>query len=178
MTSMQEFFKWGLDREIPELIDHNQLPKPWLNLGPGNTKIIEGTTGVGRVNSNKLATVDWEAAAERLPYASDSVGVIHAHHFLEHFDFEDVLFILQEISRVLVPGGVAFVTTPMQGTSLQRRALDHLTEWNEETWQWIFNTTYYDDFPPPEGLSLHTAFLLGIVERNLCVFAQLVKAEV
>jgi SAM-dependent methyltransferase len=171
---MQDFIKWGLDREVPPLLEPRfSAPRLRLNLGPGDVKIIPGTLGVGRAN-NKLTDREWNAP-EPLPFADGSAGVVHAHHFLEHFDVDDVMTILHEIGRVLAPGGVAFITTPMQGTSIQRRALDHKTEWNEETWEWIFNTTYYDDFPPPAGLKIHTVFIAGIVERNLCVFAQLVK---
>jgi SAM-dependent methyltransferase len=168
---MQDFIRWGLDRTVPEL---RPIPAgDIINLGPGNQKVIERSIGVGRLN-NRLAEIPWEAP-EPLPFDNETVAAVHAHHFLEHFEGPDALKILDEISRVLTPGGVAFITTPLQGTPLQGRALDHRSEWNEETWSWIFDRPYYDDFPAPRQLRPHAVFLAGVVSRNLCVFAQLIK---
>lgn len=178
MTSIQEFFEWGLMREIPPLAEPPALSHAFgnraLNLGPGDVKVIPNTIGVGRPN-NKLTDVAW-VAPERLPFESGSISEVHAHHFLEHFDAGDVVKILREIERVLCVGGVAYCTVPYAGSAIDFRALDHLTRWNEESWEWIFNTTHYNDFMPvPWKLRLHTVFIMGIVGRNLCVFAQLVK---
>lgn len=210
MPSIQEFFKWGLDREIPELTDppaavgpngqqytlvevigrsEELLPVdlPWINLGPGDKKIIEqtarrygrvihkGTIGVGP-KTNKLTDVEW-VFPQDLPFDDDSVGAVHAHQFLEHFDGDDAIGILREIERVLVPGGVAFITVPYQGSSHWGQALDHKSSWNEETWNWLFNNEYYDHQGEPWQLKVHACFIMGIVIRNLDLFTQLVKAD-
>lgn len=172
MPSIQEFFAWGMDRTIPD------LPLPLrgmvINLGPGDFKVMPGTIGVGPA-SNALTDVIWEYPAP-LPYDNGSVSVVHAHHFLEHFDGEDAVKILREIERVLMPGGVAYITTPYPGTPLQYHALDHKSNWNEETWQWLFNNPYYSS---GDGkiwrLSVQACFIMGIVIRNLALFTQLVK---
>ncbi len=212
MPSIQEFFKWGLDREIPNLIEPPAYRSPngeiwtapeytrpeemlgaripWINLGPGDKKVIEHKyprrypeyagafdsvfpDGVGPM-TNKLTDVEW-VYPQDLPFEDDSVGCVHAHQFLEHFDGDDVIGILREIERVLMPGGVAFVTVPYQGTSHWGQALDHKSTWNEETWNWLFNNEYYDHQGEPWHLEVHACFMMGIVIRNLDLFTQLVK---
>jgi SAM-dependent methyltransferase len=211
VTSIQQFFKWGLDRDIPDLIEppaailRDELltleealrvafvaePQylhdlPWINLGPGDKKVVEyklkgdrgsqihkGTVGVGP-KTNKLTDVPW-IYPQDLPFEDESVGAVHAHQFLEHFDGDDAIGILREIERVLVPGGVAFVTVPYQGSSHWGQALDHKSTWNEETWNWLFDNEYYDHQGEPWKLKVHACFIMGIVIRNLDLFTQLVK---
>ena len=212
MTSIQQFFKWGLDRVIPDLLDppasilrgeyltledtarvagladpEYMADVPWLNLGPGDKKLIKqklvgrgsglriekGTIGVGP-KTNKLTDVEW-IYPQDLPFEDESVGAVHAHQFLEHFDGDDAIGILREIERVLVPGGVAFITVPYQGSSHWGQALDHKSTWNEETWAWLFNNEYYDHQGEPWKLEVHACFIMGIVIRNLDLFTQLVK---
>lgn len=208
MTSIQQFFKWGLDRDIPDLIDPPAallrdeyltlaevgrvagiaapVDLPWINLGPGDKKVIDqdlktygdarilkGTIGVGP-KTNKLTDVEW-IYPQDLPFEDESVGAVHAHQFLEHFDGDDAIGILREIERVLVPGGVAFITVPYQGSSHWGQALDHKSTWNEETWKWLFENEYYDHQGEPWKLEVHACFIMGIVIRNLDLFTQLVK---
>jgi SAM-dependent methyltransferase len=210
VTSIQQFFKWGLDRDIPDLLhppaallgnktltmpeavraveesEQGVVDLPWINLGPGDKKIIEykmvgnlgtkihkGTVGVGP-KTNKLTDVEW-IYPQDLPFEDETVGAVHAHQFLEHFDGDDAIGILREIERVLVPGGVAFITVPYQGSSHWGQALDHKSTWNEETWNWLFNNEYYDHQGEPWELEVHACFIMGIVIRNLDLFTQLVK---
>lgn len=212
MPSIQEFFKWGLDRDIPQLIEPPLCREvssgrlltvseamrtkpmnlgedlPWINLGPGDKKVIEHvyqrhivsrtdvvkpTVGVGP-ETNKLTQMKW-VYPQDLPYEDNSVGAVHAHQFLEHFDGDDAIGILREIERVLVPGGIAFITVPYQGSSHWGQALDHKSTWNEETWAWLFDNPYYDHQGEPWRLKVHACFIMGIVIRNLDLFTQLVK---
>lgn len=170
MVTIQEFFKWGLDREIPELLSPPEGPV--INLGPGDRKIIPGTIGVGPAN-NKLTDVEW-AWPDRIPFADESVAAVHAHQFMEHFDGDNALGILREIERVLVPGGVVFMTTPYPGHGHFTQALDHKSMWTEETWNWLFTNTYYSH-DNPWKFRVHACFMAGIVYRNLDLFTQLVK---
>jgi SAM-dependent methyltransferase len=192
VTTFQEFFKWGLDRDIPELISppqmghrdpglnaactdarcsHRHFILEHLNLGPGNRKIIKNTIGVGRPDE-VLTVIRWEAP-ERLPFEDNSVGSIHAHQFMEHLDSDSAIAVLREMERVLIPGGVVFMTTPYPGHGHFTQALDHKSMWTEETWDWLFNNNYYNG--KPWRLEVHACFMAGVVYRNLDLFTQLVK---
>lgn len=48
-----------------------------------------------------------------LPFDSDSVDEVRASHFLEHC--HDLVFIMNEIHRVLKPGGIVTITVPIVG---------------------------------------------------------------
>lgn len=67
-----------------------------------------------------------------------------------------------------------FITTPYPGTGIFRHALDHKTMWTEETWQWLFSNPYYNGSRRWK-LQVHVCFIFGLVERNVCLFTQLVK---
>lgn len=171
MVTIQQFFKWGMDRDIPKLLEPPTQGER-INLGPGNVKEIEGTIGVGRI-AEIQTDVAWEFP-DPLPFGDGTVSVVHMHHFLEHFSGEDCIKILKDVERVLRPGGVVFVTTPYPDTPNYWRALDHKSAWCEETWAWLFENPYYG----PDGgwyLRLHTTFIMGIVERNRALLSQLVK---
>jgi len=170
--SIQQFFKYGLDREIPELwvpprIGHR------LNLGPGDKKEIPGTVGVGR--GGKLMDVYWNAP-DRLPYSDGTVAEIHAYQFMEHFTGDEVLMMLRDFERVLMIGGCVYIATPHQYSTMAHQALDHRSVWNEEVWNWLFGNEYYSDHEEqPWKFNVHCCFLMGVVYRNLNVFTQLVR---
>jgi hypothetical protein len=171
-VSIQDWVRWGLDREVPELVAPN-ANGAWINLGPGDVKEIPGTIGVGR--DGKLVEVDWWAP-EPLPFADETVGAIHAHQFMEHLESEIAIGVLRECERVLMLGAPMFMTTPYPNSGHFMQALDHKTMWTEETWHWLFGNEYYSDHEG-EGwrLRVHACFIFGVVERNRDLFTQLVK---
>lgn len=168
--SIQKFFKYGLDRDIPELIEPSG--NRHLNIGPGDRKIVHGTIGVGK---GALADIDWWHP-DPLPFSDNTVNSIHAYQFLEHFNGEDAIRLLRECERVLVPGGVMFITTPYFNSQHQSQALDHKSQWSEETWDWLFGNEYYQDHGGWK-LKVHACFLMAVVYRNLDLFTQLVKDD-
>jgi|GEM_PF-176016 len=62
-----------------------------------------------------LVDVDLECAA-RMPFAADFFDVVTMLAVLEHIEPARVLRIVQEIERILKPGGVFIVTTPAKWT--------------------------------------------------------------
>ncbi len=76
MKTIQDLFRIGMDREIPDVIDYDKADDGVkLNLGAGN-KIIPGAVG--------LDLPKWNADTDNIPYADETVALIHAYHFLEH----------------------------------------------------------------------------------------------
>lgn len=181
MVTIQQFFKAGLDREIPELFEPPSGLQ--INLGPGNVKKIYYLESAGEykllegVGGGTLSThPDWHWPEDPLPYADSTVAAVHCYQFIEHFDVNDVVDLLRECERVLMPGGVMYIATPHATSSMSWQALDHKTHWNEEVWNWLFGNEYYSDYElMPWRLRVHACFVMGVVIRNLNLFTQLVK---
>jgi SAM-dependent methyltransferase len=90
------------------MFDTLEAVKPLkLNLGCGGLR-IEGTYGVDIVNGG-AADVLADLQAPALPFKSGSAAEIHAYHVLEHID---LLPLMDEFHRVLMPGGKVFIRVP------------------------------------------------------------------
>ena len=70
-----------------------------------------------------------------IPVPDNSVGVIHAHHILEHLT--DQQHIMSEIHRVLAPGGWVFIEVPSTDGRGAFQDPTHVSYWNEN------NLLYY-----------------------------------
>ena len=66
----------------------NQLPEPWLNLGPAHD------------------------IRKHLRFESDAAAAVVAEHVIEHIPFLQALGFFRECLRVLRPGGVLRVAFP------------------------------------------------------------------
>jgi len=163
--NVQELFKLGMKRDIPELLDFPNGPfNTIINVGCGNTH-IEGTIGVDYP--------EWDADKDALPFSDDSIDGIHAYHFLEHC--KEPVKILQEFQRVLKPGGVVNIVVPYYSSLLQAQDLDHKHSFTEETWKTLFNNQYYNKNKIEWKFHIGTNIIIGVVERNMCLMTQLIK---
>ena len=80
-----------------------------LDLGCGTQK-REGFTGVDAIAFDGVDVVaDLNGA---WPWADNSVEEVNCSHTLEHFDGTERVHFVNELYRVLVPGGRATITTP------------------------------------------------------------------
>lgn len=196
--NIQEFFKNGLDRTIPELAVPPQGRQ--INLGPGDKKIItysvpagvstldfkRQTIGVGggkqseypswRYPRDPLTATRVSVGGVRGLFDPESVAAIHCYQFIEHLLGSTAVILLRECEEILMPGGVMYIAAPYYRSAMAYQALDHLSYWSEETWQWLFGNEYYSDH---EGkgwrFRVHACFIMGVVERNMNLFTQLVK---
>jgi len=163
MTSIQDLFKIGMAREIPALL--NKIGGVQINVGAGTWKVIE--------NSIPIDFPEYDAEIHDLPYADNSVDVLHAYHFLEHI--KDPMRVLKDFERVLKVGGYANIVVPYYNSGLQARHLQHYSQFSELTWDTIFNEYSYDTGYPEWKIKVHTTFIMGVEERNLALVTQLVK---
>lgn len=161
--SVQEFFRLGMDRRIPDLLQSD-----------GFLSIDLGASGEKKTCDVALGAPQWEFPRDPIPACDNSVNKFHAFHFLEHLSGEEAIALLREMERCLEPGGIANITVPYYSSSMQAQDLTHKSVWNEGTLPTLFDNPYYD----PAGkwkLRIHTQFIMGIVERNLALFIQLQK---
>jgi SAM-dependent methyltransferase len=165
--SIQQLFKQGMARTIPSLLGPSA---GWdgFDLGASGEKVMDGCEGLG--------LPDWFFPRDAIPAANNTVDIVHAYHFLEHLSGEVAIDLLREVERVLVPGGIMNICVPYYNSSMQAQDLTHKSVWCETTFQTLFDNKYYD----PAGkwrLRVHTQFIMGVVERNLALFVQLVKGD-
>ena len=112
---------------------------PMVDLGAGFDK-PEGYQGLDLRNADIIAD-----AREGLPFEDNSVGLIRAHDFLEHLP--DKIGIMNEIWRVLVPGGWLFSLTPSTDGRGAFQDPTHVSYWNENAF-WYYTKAGYAKYAP------------------------------
>ena len=81
-----------------------------LDIGCGKNK-KEGYIGIDQFPMEGVDLV-LDIRKEKLPYEDNEVDEVHASHFLEHLTAEERVSMLNEIYRVLKPGGTVTIITP------------------------------------------------------------------
>ena len=165
MTRIQDLFKIGMSRVVPDLLINDFDDSLQINVGAGTYKKLHG--------AEPIDYPEWDANTMPLPYDDESVDVIHCYHFLEHM--ADPVKILKEFERVLKFRGYANIVVPYYNSHLQAKCLDHKSMFNESTWDNLFNQYSYDNGSGEWKLKVHTTFIMGVEEKNLALLTQLVK---
>ena len=157
-----------MKRELPKLLSFpHGSDCTILNLGAGNAPI---RFAVG------LDLPDWDADCMRIPYEDESVDGIHAYHFLEHV--KNPISMLLEIQRVLKPGSHINIVVPYYTSSMAVHDLTHEHFFCEDTWKTLFDNPYTSPQVKERWrLKVHANFIMGIVQRNLALFTQLIKTR-
>lgn len=169
---LTSFFEAGMSRDLPVFeLGKEKETGPFislarLNLGPGH-KQIEGT--------RSLDLPEWDADKDAIPFPDESITDIFAFHFLEHC--ADPIEVLRECQRALTIGGVLNIVVPYYSSNLQAHDLDHKHSFSEDTWKTLFSTDYYSKGHEGWKFKIGLNMIMGIVERNLCLFTQLIKEQ-
>jgi len=85
-----------------------------LNLGSGPTN---GTNGW--VNVDLFGADINHDLTKGVPLADNTVDVVYSSHVFEHIPYQDLLHVIQEIRRILKPGGKLLVCVPNAGLYLR-----------------------------------------------------------
>lgn len=132
--------KWGSDvwnkQAIIEEIETFPTSGINLNLGCGY-HLVEGYVNIdnrSEVNPDLICDV-----IEGLPYPDNSVDSIRAHDFLEHIPIGKTIGVMNEIWRVLKPGGIFDSLTPSTDGRGAFQDPTHVSFWNQNSWR------YYSD---------------------------------
>jgi len=77
-----------------------------------------------------------------LPFDDNSVEEVRAHDFLEHVPIGKTIFVVEEIFRVLKPGGKLEHFTPSTDGRGAFQDPTHQSFWNINSWLYFMNDEY------------------------------------
>ena len=109
---------------------------PMLDLGAAHDSPV-GYIGIDLHDADLIYDL-----REGIPYRDNSVGVVRAYDFLEHIPPPRVVAMMNEIHRVLVPGGWLLASVPSTDGRGAFQAPDHVSFWNENSFWYYTNPKY------------------------------------
>jgi O-antigen biosynthesis protein len=127
---------------------------PALALGTGRDR-PSGYLGVDRHPGKDVDIV--AALPDPLPFDDSSVGVIRAVDFLEHV--ADKVSLINELYRVLVPGGLLLSQTPSTDGRGAYQDPTHVAFYNENAF-WYYTDRQYRSFVPQITAAFQTSRLV------------------
>ena len=146
-----------------------------LDIGSGPNK-REGYLGIDQYGFDGKVDLVLDVTKERLPFDDGAVEAVHMSHTLEHFTAEQRCFVLNEIHRVLQPGGEVTIICPIWSSS--RAYCDPTHQWPpigeffwfylDKTWRManaphtdksIWPKGYDCDFTATWGYAMHGSLL-------------------
>ena len=89
----------------------NHLKKKGLDVT--NVFLLDGNKATVEKNRELTGNSIFYLAPETLPFANLSVDYIHLSHLIDNLSIEDFYAFLVELNRVLKPGGILVISTPM-----------------------------------------------------------------
>lgn len=152
-----------------EIVEEKKLIR--LDLGCGNNK-AQGFTGVDKFKTDSTDVIH-DLLVYPWPFEDASVEEIHCSHFFEHIAGMDRPRFMEEVYRVLTPGGKATFITPYYKSP--RATQDFTHQWppvSEETYLYFnkawreankLNHGYYDsncDFDFTYGYGIDGAWTI------------------
>lgn len=126
---------------VDEQCHRSGLPK--YDLG-GAHSCPDGWQAVDKHGGAGVLSLD---VTQGLPWADHSVGAIRAHDFLEHIPIGQVVPLMNEIHRVLVPGGWLLTSTPSTDGRGAFQDPTHCSFWNENSW-WYYTRAQQAKYVP------------------------------
>lgn len=85
---------------------------------------------------------------EKWPWPDNSVEEAHASHFIEHLNGEERVHFVNELYRVLIPGGKCTVITPHWASNRAYGDLTHQWPPVAEFWFYYLSKTWRENYAP------------------------------
>lgn len=109
-------------------VDYEQVPNMRLEIGCGDEK-HRAPGHVGMDIADYGQEIVWDLT-EGIPLPDNSVVGVRASHVLEHIDRQHLLIVMNELWRVIKPGGTLDAVVPHMENP-KAWILPHYTRWNE-----------------------------------------------
>lgn len=139
--------------------------------------------GSGLKHITSFANLDWQdwdmESGEPCPYPDSSVEGIVCYHTLDHVS--NPIWVMSEFQRMLSVGGWLVVCMPHYSSELWHTDLTHKSQFGTETWRSMMSERHYRHTGVVVGrttewkLDVVFNMMMGITERNLCLFTQFRK---
>lgn len=129
------------------LAEQQPAPEPLrLDFGCGKNK-REGFQGCDRLSFEGVDHV-FDIGKERWPFEDASVTEAHASHFVEHLTQIERVHFVNELHRVLIPGGTCMIIVPHWASN--RAYGDPTHQWPPvaESWFWYLSKEWRDGNAP------------------------------
>ena len=129
-------------------------PRAVLNLGCGQTNIVE-FFGMDIVDADG---VDMVANAEdKFPIKNDTFSVVYARDILEHIIPQKNIHVMEEIYRILKPGGYLEFLVPSTDGNNTAAFQDptHYSFWNEMKFRYFYNDKADGSFRHVHDVNCH-----------------------
>jgi len=134
------------------------MDKVILNLGCGKVR-IPGSLGVDRVKIEEYVDVVHDLDVIPYPFTSDSVDEIHLYHVLEHL--HDPIKKMEELHRILKPGGVLHIRVPHFSSMGAFTDMTHIRP---------FGYSSFDCFQPGDYHHFYTSVSFEILRKKIKYF--------
>lgn len=150
--AVARLFHANLYKLVAEECRRNKLPM--FDLGgahnsPDGFTVVDIRAGAGGITCD---------VTQGLPWADNSVGAIRAHDFLEHIPIGKVVPLMNEIHRVLAPGGWLLTSTPSTDGRGAFQDPTHCSFWNENSF-WYYTRAAQAKYVPEITARFHAARL-------------------
>lgn len=122
-----------------------------VDLGCGTVK-REGFFGIDITQYEGVDLVR-DLRFTKLPFEDNQLSHVYASHFLEHLDFHEVVFLFNEVYRVMQSGGTFEIVVPHAQSYGHLTDLSHKTAWTEDTFGYFTpdNKYHYSWFYEKDG---------------------------
>lgn len=107
-----------------------------VHLGCGR-KLLDGFTNIDKLDDQKADNFISADLTEGIPLPDSSVDYVFSEDFLEHLPQNKAVFFINEIARVLKPGGIMEHYIPNAGSRNYFASPDHTCHWNLTTFEFF-----------------------------------------
>lgn len=163
---IEEFFKLGMDRNVPTPVRDYGHGLKRINLGGVTERLGADIESIGYEQ-------DWDGEVDALPFYDESVDEIWAVHFFEHI--RNLVPLLRECERVMKTGAIMNIVVPYGAVHMAIHDVTHVRFFNEDSWPHLFYGTSYYLPAGPWRLRIHTNFIMGVKGENIALLTQVIK---
>lgn len=164
MDPINKVFEYGMKRLVPSF-DDMEKDGLILEIGQASWPVP---------NAIALNLPDYDADVDVIPYGDNTINQIHCYHVLEHL--KNPLFFLSECSRVLKVGKTINIVMPHYLGSMAFHDFTHKQYYAVDVFKTLLGNPYYDSkYNRSINFEIVGAMIMGLVERNLAIIAQLRK---